>query len=268
MVDSTSNRSTDLTSSRRSLTRPDRSAPPSRRLPLLRSGPPGESWSRSRALASASDRSPQHAEASLFYDPPYPTPLDDAVAWHLVKYLRPTHGLQSAVSGPALGRFSTRLDMMVEVFGQARRVGLVYTPAATDLAERLHDGLLIGAGAVDALYRVRRADLAYHLHDVLWLWAQWEPALFSDRGRTNLATLVSSTARAAQPGPAEVECSFSCPTAEDGDTAKPLRAVLDVDLPAPPEVALRRRLRARPDTWQADHEAACTHFQPSTPRAA
>lgn len=254
MIDSASNRSTGLGSPRRMLPRPDRCAPLSR-------GP-----SSSRTPESAPKRSPQHAEASLFYDPPYSTPLDDAVAWHLVKYLRPDHGLQSAVSGPALGAFSTRLDMLVET--PSRRVGLVYTPAATDLAERLHDGLLVGKGAVDALYRIRRADLAYHLHDVLWLWTRWEPALFSDRGRTNLATLASPTARAARPTPADVTCILPCPTSDEGDAPDPLRAVLDVDLPAPSEVAVRRRLRTRPDTWRADYEAAHAHFQPSTPRAA
>ena len=50
--------------------------------------------------------------------------------------------------------------------------------------------------ALDALYRLRPEDIIYRLADVLYLVAQWEPALFSERGRTNLERLASREAQA------------------------------------------------------------------------
>ncbi len=50
--------------------------------------------------------------------------------------------------------------------------------------------------ALDALYRLRPEDIIHRLADVLYLVAQWEPALFSERGRTNLERLASREAQA------------------------------------------------------------------------
>lgn len=49
---------------------------------------------------------------------------------------------------------------------------------------------------LDALYRLRPEDIIHRLADVLYLVAQWEPALFSERGRTNLERLASREAQA------------------------------------------------------------------------
>lgn len=123
-------------------------------------------------------------------------------------------------------RSASRTTVVVEMPGpppgaDTRRIGFVYPGAVNEEASSA-DSSISGDGAVsggnapvdagelaeepdgfevdvelDVLYRLRPTDIIHRLADVLYLVAQWEPALFSDRGRTNLERLASPEARAA-----------------------------------------------------------------------
>lgn len=199
------------------------------------------------------------AEPTLFYDPPYERPLEDEFAWHLVKYLQPISGLlyQEKVETPCVDVW---LDFVVELDG--RRVGFEITDLEEDAdpeQERLRAALVLGSGRVDVLYRLRGADVLYRLHDALQLVAAWEPALFSHRGRVNLATLASPAARACRPqrGAAEVRVPMTPePLADD------VEALLAAEpWPAPPaELVVQRLDRGLPGAWMADYERALQQY--------
>ncbi len=195
-------------------------------------------------------------EPSLFYAPPYERPVEDEFAWHLVKYLAPTCGLayQHRIEMPG-GQFW--VDFVVEHGG--RRIGFecgdLYT-ASDD--QRLRDALLMGSGALDALYRFKAEDLMFRLHDCLHLAARLEPGLFSERGRINLDTLASPEARTAPLAHDLVELTVVYTPPADADEIDGEA----FDWPAAPAGALhlRRLTQALPAGWIRDFDAAQAHF--------
>jgi hypothetical protein len=219
------------------------------------------------AAFDARDAVAAWAPAGPVYAPPYATPLADAFAWHLVKYLAPGLRLHADVAGPALGTLTTRLDFVVErrTPRGRRRVGFVWTPPADAPADaRLHDAAAVGLDAVDVLYRLRPADVAHRLDDVLFLAAQWDDACFSERGRTNLRTLASPTARVCDPAAAVT--TFRLDYAGAPDTADDL---LGTGARPPATLVVRRLSRRHPAGWHPAYEhARATHGHPARRPAA
>lgn len=54
--------------------------------------------------------------------------------------------------------------------------------------------MILGAEAVDVLYRFRGRDLTYHVKDCLFLVSQWEPWFFSPNGWLSLQESASEQA--------------------------------------------------------------------------
>lgn len=191
-------------------------------------------------------------EPALFYDPPYATPLDDAVAWHLVKYLAPACSLQSCVPFPEADRPDLRADFVIE--HPATSVALMLTDGAIGERDRRRDAVWVGRNAADAVVRFQVPDVAYRLHDALWLWTQWMPDLFSERGRINLSTLASPVARQQSARP-DAQGTVTLHYGPDPATTC---ALLDVDAPDRPDDTLTAHCfrRPHPEVWQSDHQRA------------
>jgi len=193
----------------------------------------------------------------LFYDPPYATALHDALAWHLVKYLAPSLGLRShprSASPDAL----PAVDFLVE--GGRQRVALILTDPSAGEPNEDRDALWIGKGHADAVLRFRAADLEHRLPDALFLWTRWMPALFSERGRTNLSTLASPVARQ------HSRNANRTVTLRYADPGAHLCTLLDAGSSPPDSLVVRRLLRQRPDVWRPAFERA--RSAPSSRRAA
>lgn len=188
-------------------------------------------------------------EPSLFYDPPYDSPLDDAVAWHLVKYLASTQGLQYQATSSETDCALPLADFLIE--GGSRRVALMITDGSTGERDRLRDALWIGSGSVDAVARFRAVDLEHRLPDALLLLARWMPDLFSDRGRTNLSTLASPVARQHTP-------TWSTPedTLHYDDADAHVCTLLDASSSPRDTLVVRRLMRQQPDAWCVEYKRA------------
>lgn len=200
-----------------------------------------------RSLTRAPDARPAPStgvpsdEPALFYAPPYASPTLDRLAWHLVKYLDPACGLRDGVDSSSVAGLPLGIDLLIEHRG--RRVGLM-CGAPEALRPRWHDALLMGRGAVDVLYRLRPEDVENHLHDALWLAFRWDRTLFSERGRINLRTLATPTARDARPRPIDTVVRLRYD--EASGTA-----------PLPSEACRVQRLSQRhPDGWMPVYEQA------------
>ena len=140
--------------------------------------------------------------AGSSYTPPYAGAVQDEFAWHLQKYLVPGARLESeAAIETERGLFTA--DFLVTVptgtpEGGERRVAFECGASRTlrDHHRRLsRDAALLDSGGADAVVRLRGSDLLDHMEDCLYLAAQWEPALFSERGRINLTTLATAEAK-------------------------------------------------------------------------
>lgn len=187
------------------------------------------------------------------YQPPYETPLEDEMAWHLVKYLARPVSLTSQVRVVTpCGPFW--VDFVLE--RQGRRIALEISPLEDpdDLQQQqFRDALVVGSGQFDVLYRLRGHDVFHHLEDVLYLLAKAHPAYFTDRAQINLERLASAEARRATLPERGTLVSVTYRTAATDPTRQPLQIT-------------RLRLRYATD-WVRDHDRALAEYGSTVPLA-
>lgn len=199
--------------------------------------------------------------STLVYDPPYERPIDDEFAWHLIKYLRTDAKLDYQVCVPLqMGLMNTDfgrlwIDFVVthDVAGKARCIAFDIEDrddqGAGDPAWlRQRDALLVSR-CVDVLYRFRMVDVLHRLHDCLYLVAQHEGDLFSQRGHTNLNTLASSTVRGYAPKPSDV-IHLVYEKAKPGVFGRPAGST---------DLLIRRFDRSAPEHWIRDYDKALSN---------
>jgi len=137
-----------------------------------------------------------------FYDPPYDSPLEDEFALNFVKYAARLDAFEKqAVVETICGPF--RIDFIARVDDYVVGIECDGKPYHDRYRDEWRDALLLGSGGVHTIYHFRGSDLAYHLEDCLFIMAQLDPCLFSDRGRGNLELLASEAARSCCHSPSE-----------------------------------------------------------------
>lgn len=192
---------------------------------------------------------PAHfSEPTLFFDPPYRSAADDAVAWQLVRHLHPACGLQ--YRQPVADLAVRPVDFVIEKSG--RRIGIDLLEEAPD-PER--EALIISTGTADVLYRIEASSLVQRICDVLFLLSRQEPALFPEEERRTLFERASKATRRAanvQTG-ATVSVTYVEELMIDGElVAWPSKEVLSVTKNTLEHVlphidAARRRFQIDPD---------------------
>ena len=215
-----------------------------------------------------------HVTAGDGREPPYPGAVQDELTWHLAKYLREDAVVRAEVpveigpsparaAGPAHGAAYFTLDLAVDVpvaEGLTRRVvfeaGSASRPAGV-ASLRDHDRLLrrdatvLAVGAADTLYRLRGSDLLHHMDDVLFLASQWDPDMFSERGRINLRTLASPEVKAVSVRPEQQSVFVPYALDPEAATDAPERHLWHVANGQTPHVLVRRLDRRLPAVWAA-----------------
>ena len=125
-------------------------------------------------------------DTAPFYNPPYTRPIEDELAWHLVKYLHPDAtrlDYQAEITTP-LG--PCWVDFLV-VQKDGRKIAFEISEAGEE--SRLRDALVMAHTQDLVLYRFRHDDVLRRLHHCLQCVAGHDPALFTPRGTQNIATL-------------------------------------------------------------------------------
>ncbi|MEO1632226.1 MAG: hypothetical protein AAFU38_15750, partial [Bacteroidota bacterium] len=120
------------------------------------------------------------------YASPYPAPLHDEFAWHIVKYLHEDVTLDAGTEMSTPSGFHS-VDFLAKVpsndtadtYVVAFEIGEGRDPRHAR-AQLRRDALLMATGKIDALYRLRGSDLVYRLEDVLFMASRWDPCLFSE----------------------------------------------------------------------------------------
>jgi hypothetical protein len=208
--------------------------------------------------------SAQHREDALFYAPPYVTgrgaairAAADRLAVRFVEHLKPGCGLRGdqAVLTPYN---CFRLDLLIERESDSKnvpeRVGvLIGERSEAEGAPALYDALIVGAGAVDVLYRFDPEGLAAHLNDALALMHQHDAALF-ERDERLLAAASQGPCAGAMQGP-ETRLSYPAPPVEVTPGQLPERPE------DPPDLVMRRLSTAAPAAWSEDYRRALDHFR-------
>jgi hypothetical protein len=143
-----------------------------------------------------SELSPIPFEKSI-YLPPYESPLEDLFAYNLDKYVAAQAKISKQKEVQTFcGDF--RLDF-VATSANGRSVGIECdgTEFHDESRDEWRDAMILGSIGLSAIYRFQGPALFYHMEDCLYVLSQWEPHIFSERGRINLKILASDTARKA-----------------------------------------------------------------------
>lgn len=136
------------------------------------------------------------------YDPPYESPLEDLFAYNIVNYLDESVNFQKQVEVETIcGTF--RIDFVASHEGKK----VAFECDGKDFhdlsRDEWRDTMILGAGVVEEIYRLRGSDIQYHLEDCLYLISQREPDFFSERGHINLERLASDAAKS--PGQTHID---------------------------------------------------------------
>lgn len=143
------------------------------------------------------------------YLPPYDSPIEDAFAYHAVKYLSETVWFRPQWEVQTIcGRFV--VDFVVELQG-GYRVGFECDGKEfhDDARDEWRDAMILGGDFLDAIYRLRGSDITHHINDLLFIVSLCEPQLFSERGCLNLRSIASEDVQKICVDPVETRISMS-----------------------------------------------------------
>ncbi len=109
------------------------------------------------------------------YSPPYESPIEDLFAYNVVKYL--AEGIELIPQVPVqtiCGRFV--LDFVLRLPGVGK-IGIECDGRDfhDESRDEWRDAMILGAGSVDAIYRLRGCDIHHHIEDLLFLLSRLEP---------------------------------------------------------------------------------------------
>lgn len=128
------------------------------------------------------------------YAPPYDSPIEDLFAYNIVKYLNPAANLLRQFEVATIcGNY--RLDFIIEHDNEKIAFECDGREYHNWQRDSWRDAMILGAKAVDYIYRLRGTDLYKHVDDCIFLISQEHPYLFSDRGLVNINTLASIEAK-------------------------------------------------------------------------
>jgi len=129
------------------------------------------------------------------YDPPYDSPLEDDFAWSLSKYIDRDVALFKQFDTPTIcGDF--RIDF-VAVAATGYKVAYECDGADfhEDSRDEWRDAMILGAGHVDSIVRLRGQDIHHRTNDALLVASRWDPQIYSDRAKHILNRLASQRSR-------------------------------------------------------------------------
>ncbi len=153
-------------------------------------------WAYSTSLRGRLSSNVRFQKMPSLYLPPYDSPIEDAFAHSITKYLADAVSLKVQVPAPTIcGRFVIDFVLSSPEIGHigVECDGHEFHDARRD---EWRDAVILGGNLVDSMYRLRGSDITYHLDDILYFMGKLEPGLMSERGMLNLRSLSSDEARA------------------------------------------------------------------------
>ncbi|MFQ5875594.1 MAG: hypothetical protein ACE5JL_17600 [Dehalococcoidia bacterium] len=122
------------------------------------------------------------------YEPPYDSPIEQILAWHLTRYLEWDVEFDKQVEiHTRHGLF--RADFVLSHMGEKIEVECDGRDFHDQSRDELRDAIVLGEGHVDTIYRFRGCDITYNPADCVWLMSVLDPSLFSQRGHLHLDRL-------------------------------------------------------------------------------
>lgn len=129
-----------------------------------------------------------------FYNPPYESPLEDSFALTFEKYVNPKlqHQQQFEVH-TICGRYI--IDFAIKAPQGWIGIECDGHEFHNPHRDEWRDGMILGTEKFHTIYRLRGRDLHYRFEDCLYIMAQLDPMLFSERGLENISLPGSENVR-------------------------------------------------------------------------
>mgnify|MGYP003407632817 FL=1 len=125
------------------------------------------------------------------YAPPYDSPIEDLFAKHYTEWAAPGVNLtpQEHVN-TICGLFI--LDFVISTpDGYRVAVECDGKEFHDESRDEWRDGMILGEGAVDAIYRLRGEDINFRLDEVLYVLLRLEPSIFAAKAEARFTVLAS-----------------------------------------------------------------------------
>jgi hypothetical protein len=130
----------------------------------------------------------------LVDDIPVESPIEEALAHELLKYVHPEVNFVPQHEVKTVGGVF-RLDFLLERNGRRVAIECDGRDFHDSYRDEWRDAMLLGDGCIDVMYRLRGADILLFTADLLFLVARQEPPMFTERGHINLRTLAHPEVR-------------------------------------------------------------------------
>jgi very-short-patch-repair endonuclease len=130
-----------------------------------------------------------------YYEPPYDSPIEDEFAYHIVKYLDANVQIIKQYKVKTFCA-NYRLDFLL-TDNNGWNIGIECDGAKYHNRDkdRIRDTLILGSNAISTIFRINGRNIKNNINDCLWLIANFNPILFSERGLRNLDVLASETTK-------------------------------------------------------------------------
>lgn len=133
--------------------------------------------------------------AGQLYEPPYDSPIEDILAYNLLKYIRPDVVLRRQVEvATKAGTF--RLDFVLE--GNGVSIGLECDGEEfhDPWRDEWRDAMILGSAKMDDILRIPGKHICGRPSICIYRIAEWYHEFFTDHGQTNIETLARAEAEA------------------------------------------------------------------------
>ncbi|MBD6981802.1 MULTISPECIES: hypothetical protein [Vibrio] len=146
---------------------------------------------------------------TIFYDPPYDSPIEDTFAKFASKYLKQELEMDSQVVVKTIcGTF--RLDFVV-TDGKGRKTAIECDGKEFHEGSRdeWRDAMILGSTDIEEIYRIRGSEINFSIEDVFYILSIWSPWLFDERQAYNMGCIATEELTKSSPLPTDSTFSLN-----------------------------------------------------------
>ncbi|OFI66366.1 hypothetical protein [Vibrio cholerae] len=128
---------------------------------------------------------------TIFYEPPYDSPIEDSFAKHASKYFSEEVNMEAQVDVHTIcGKF--RLDFVVtDSKGRKTAIECDGKEFHEKSRDEWRDSMILGSTDIEEIYRISGKEINYRIEDVFYTLSIWSPWLFNERQSYNLSRIAT-----------------------------------------------------------------------------
>ncbi|ELA9340197.1 hypothetical protein ACEV8B_22380 [Vibrio parahaemolyticus] len=140
---------------------------------------------------------------TIFYDPPYDSPIEDSFAKFASKYFSEEINMEAQVVVYTIcGKF--RVDFVVtDSKGRKTAIECDGKDFHDESRDEWRDSMILGSTDIEEIYRISGKEINYRIEDVFYTLSMWSPWLFNERESYNLSRIATQELTLRSPSPVD-----------------------------------------------------------------